>query len=379
MIIVHTHHHYWPVIGGLENAIKYLAEEQVKLGHEVHVITSTYGATERPKDEEINGVHIHRIKATRLIYPDLTIPREIPNEILRKADIIHAWSHNSYFNYTILRNSRINNHVVYFIGVDYLKHHVNPLIRTIGYTYQVLITKKVKKITNKALTTNQYEHELLKQKYGIEATVIPHGIPKHYLENNENTAYVRSKYNIGNSKFILYVGRIDPLKGIDLLIRSYKSLISEGAIKDVKLVIAGTGNKKYYNKLIKLTKDLKLSENVIFTGFVSEEDKIALIDESEFVILPSKHAGESYPLILFETLARNKPLVATNVGSIPRLSMPHTIITEPSVKALKNTITNLLSNPEMIKEITRKARESKSQYLRTWSEIAILMTEIYRE
>jgi glycogen synthase len=48
--IIHIHHHYWPVIGGLENVVKALAEGMAKLGHEVHVGTSTYGAETRPKD-----------------------------------------------------------------------------------------------------------------------------------------------------------------------------------------------------------------------------------------------------------------------------------------------------------------------------------------
>jgi len=74
MKIVHIHHHYWPVIGGLENVVKALAEGMAKLGHEVHVITSTHGAEGRPREEEINGVHIRRIRSVRFGYPDLTRP-----------------------------------------------------------------------------------------------------------------------------------------------------------------------------------------------------------------------------------------------------------------------------------------------------------------
>jgi len=41
MKIVHVAHHYWPVIGGIENVVRGLAESMIKLGHEVHVVTST--------------------------------------------------------------------------------------------------------------------------------------------------------------------------------------------------------------------------------------------------------------------------------------------------------------------------------------------------
>jgi len=84
MKIVHINHHYWPVIGGLENVVKALAEGIAKLGHEVHVITSTYGAEGRPKEETVNGVNVHRVRSVRLGYPDLTYPLEYPQRPAQK-------------------------------------------------------------------------------------------------------------------------------------------------------------------------------------------------------------------------------------------------------------------------------------------------------
>ena len=49
MRIIHVYHQYWPVIGGLENVVKALAESMARLGHEVHVVASTYGAEGRPR------------------------------------------------------------------------------------------------------------------------------------------------------------------------------------------------------------------------------------------------------------------------------------------------------------------------------------------
>jgi hypothetical protein len=56
--------------------VKALAEGMAKLGHEVHVITSTYSAEGRPREEAVNGVHVHRIRSVRIGYPDLTYPLE---------------------------------------------------------------------------------------------------------------------------------------------------------------------------------------------------------------------------------------------------------------------------------------------------------------
>jgi len=64
MIIIHIVTQYYPVIGGIERVVQRIAEEQAKLGHEVHVITSRYGAKGRPKEEIINGVYVIELRRT---------------------------------------------------------------------------------------------------------------------------------------------------------------------------------------------------------------------------------------------------------------------------------------------------------------------------
>jgi glycogen synthase len=106
MEIVHVHHHYWPIVGRLENVVRALAEGMAKQGHEVYVMTSTYGAKEKSREEIINGVHMRRAKSMRLSYPDLTYPLEYPMSILKDTDIVQAYSQNSFFTYTIAKRSR---------------------------------------------------------------------------------------------------------------------------------------------------------------------------------------------------------------------------------------------------------------------------------
>ena len=76
--------------------VKYLAEEQVRLGHEVTVVTSSVGITDSPREEVINGVRVIRLRPSKLIYNDLTAPFEGPD--IKEVDIIHVHSQNSYFS-----------------------------------------------------------------------------------------------------------------------------------------------------------------------------------------------------------------------------------------------------------------------------------------
>jgi glycosyltransferase involved in cell wall biosynthesis len=88
MRILHIVDFYYPKLGGLEIAVQRLAEEQVKLGHEVKVITSDIGAGDRLREEVINGVEVIRVRSIKLLYDDLTIPLEKP--LVKDVDVIKS-------------------------------------------------------------------------------------------------------------------------------------------------------------------------------------------------------------------------------------------------------------------------------------------------
>jgi len=290
-----------------------IGEELAKIGHEIHIVTSTLGAEGRPRLEEINGIYVHRVRAWTFHYPDLTIPREMPLELFRRADVVQGWSQNSFFTYRILKEAKkLSKPVaIYFIGVDYLRSHYNPLIRVFGYRYQVWITKRFAEIVDLALVTNEYDREILKERYGLESVVLPHGVDEVYLKAPNMAEKFREKYRI-EGRVISYIARIHPTKGLDLLIKAFAEVVRQ--VPDAVLVIAGKGDEGYLRKCLKLADKLGIKDKIRYLGYISEEDKIALIDASEVVVLPTRHAGESYPLLLGEVVSRDKPMVVTNIS-----------------------------------------------------------------
>jgi len=316
MKIVHVHHHHWPVVGGLERAIKSIAKELIKLGHDVHVITSMFGAEGRPREEVVDNVYIHRVEALRLHFPDLTIPLKVPREVLEKADVIICWNQNSYFTYRVCKDAKrlIKPLAVYFIGVDYLKHHYNPFIRVFGFPYQKWITQKIARLADVALTTNEYEKKLLEDKYSVNAIVLPHGIDEEYLKLPNMAETFRKKYGI-YGRIITYIGRIHPTKGLDLLVKAFAKVSKSEP--DLILLIAGKGDVRYLKECINVAKKLNIENKIRYLGYLPEEDKIGLIDSSEVIVLPSRHSGENYSLVIDEAKARGKPLVVSNYGMLP--------------------------------------------------------------
>jgi len=136
MRIAHVVHSYFPRIGGIERAVQHLAEEQVKLGHEVTVITSNVDVVGSPKEEIVNGVSVVRLRSSKLLYNDLTIPREGPP--VKGVDIIHAHSQNSLFSITVAEKlkDRVRAKVAfYFMAVDAFRGHPNFFVRLFAPYY----------------------------------------------------------------------------------------------------------------------------------------------------------------------------------------------------------------------------------------------------
>jgi len=371
MIVVQVFHSFYPVLGGIERAMQRIGEELARMGHEVHIVTSALGAEGRPRFEEINRVYVHRVRARTFHYPDLTIPREIPLEPLRRADIVQGWNQNSFFTYRVLRKAKELGKPVamYFIGVDYLRNHYNPLIRVFGYRYQVWITKKFAEIVDLALVTNEYDKEVLRERYGLDSVVLPHGVDEAYLRTPNMAERFREKYKI-EGRIVAYIARIHPTKGLDLLIRAFAEVVKH--VPDAVLVVAGKGDEGYLKKCLKVADKLKIKDRVRYLGYIPEEDKVALIDAAEVVVLPTRHAGESYPLLLDEVASRRKLMIVTNVSRAlaSRARDLGMIVVYPSAKHIAEAIADVLKGGR---------KTMKTPPLHTWSEIALALIRIYSE
>ncbi|AFK50617.1 glycosyl transferase group 1 [Thermogladius calderae 1633] len=373
MKIIHVHHHYWPVIGGLENVVKALAEGMARLGHEVHVVTSTYGAEGRPREEVINGVHIHRVKSIRLGYPDLTYPLEVPRGILRDADVVHGHSQNSLFTVEMIREAKRlgARTVIHFMAVDSFNDHPSRLIRLLAPYYGRWSVRKAIEASDVRLVKSFRDMEILRNRYGIEAEYVPDGVDEGLLRKPNMAVEFRRKFGI-QGPLIVYVGRLHKLKGIDVLIRALA--IATKKEPSLKAVIAGPGDQRPYREL---ADKLGISDKVLFTGFVDEDTKVGAIDASIALTLPSvSDHVEVFSLAITEAWAREKPVIASAVGEIPyRVKhMVNGLLVPPGdPKALAEAMIALVQDRELSVRLGMEGRKS----VFTWDEIVSKLLNIY--
>jgi len=121
----------------------------------------------------------------------------------------------------------------------------------------------------------------------------------------------RRRLGWDNRPVILFVGRIEPLKGIDQLIRAMQLIKSTA-----RLVVVGgdESSSAEITRLKQLTDELNLTDSVVFNGRVPHEELPVYYSAADVCAVPSYH--ESFGLVALEALACGTPVVATDVGSL---------------------------------------------------------------
>jgi isopentenyl-diphosphate delta-isomerase len=167
-----------------------------------------------------------------------------------------------------------------------------------------------------------------------------------------------------NDKIILFAGRIVPVKGLYYLLLAFTNLIK--AHPNAKLIIAGRSMMSHYHKIIdKLVILYQLSDSIIFTGYVPQNEMYKYYNMSDIVIVPSTY--EPFGMVNIQAVAANKPLISSDVaGSIevikdyPALKIIPAFNVEKIKKALSELLTGDIKTEsfdvkELLKEMSWKA------------------------
>lgn len=125
----------------------------------------------------------------------------------------------------------------------------------------------------------------------------------------------RDHLGYGDERNILFVGRLEPLKGLDNLFRAVASL--EGLAKITLNVVGGDENSQEKARLQTLAIRMKLTQSVNFIGSVSQDELPYHYNAADVCVLPSHY--ESFGLAALEAAACGRPVVASDVGGLPAI------------------------------------------------------------
>jgi len=220
------------------------------------------------------------------------------------------------------------------------------------------------------IATTEKEKEELILHYGASPeriSVIPCGVNLELFQPMDKEMAKR-QLGFSDDKIILFVGRIEPLKGIDQLLRAMTYLQNS---QGLRLVIIGGDEHSQYEmeRLQKLSRALHIEGSVTFPGLIKHEKLPYFYSAADVCVIPSYY--ESFGLVALESMACGTPVVATNVGDLK--SIIHQVDTgyvvmDNAPHHLAEKIALLLSKPSPDMKSVLSIRESVTGF--SWSNIA---------
>ncbi|MGI0010892.1 MAG: glycosyltransferase, partial [Nitrosopumilaceae archaeon] len=156
------------------------------------------------------------------------------------------------------------------------------------------------------------------------------------------------------NKYLLFLSRIDKKKGLELLLHSFKKI--RDANQNIFLIIAGSGENAYTEEIKKLVSDLHITEVVRFTGFVSEDEKLELLESAKVFVLTSH--SDVHPVAVQEALTMGVPVIITKNSDYPEVEEYNAgILVDEDEQSVFNAIMNLLSNENKLLHMSNNAKE----------------------
>jgi len=292
---------YYPFPGGVSEHLYSLSKYLRKRGHEVWILTTSYGKD----DGKFNG-YVHRIGRV-LILPlnksqiTLTFDPLLPLKVLRflremRFDIVHThgplapnlpgWT-TILSPYPVVSTFHTS-----FVGFNWYK---------VAKIFFTPVWKKIKV----AIAVSETAKKLMEPYFKGDYEIIPNGVDTERFKQDGERHEIYSKIN---GKTVLFVGRLEPRKGPDLLLKAFISRKKDFEKENVHLIFAGEGPLK--ESLMKMVPE-GLKNRVHFLGFVPFEDLPKIYRGADVYTSPAI-GGETFGLVLVEAMASGVPVVAAN-------------------------------------------------------------------
>lgn len=300
MKILHIYKDYFPVVGGIENHIRSLAEAQAARGHVVTVLV--HSRDRHTHVEVINGVRV--IFAARwLTISSTPVGIAMPRLVAREtADIVHLhfpypWGElANYFGGHATRTVMTYHSDI--IRQKYTRALYSPLMwRILGRVDRIIAT-----------SPNYVASSPILRRFAEKCSVVPLGINPAPFERADGVAARQIRAGVGGEgPLFLFVGHLRYYKGVGCLIQALPKL------PNAHLLVVGTGPMERVWR--EETRACAVQDRVIFAGAVSDAELPAYYAACDVFVLPASERSEAFGIVQLEAMAAGKPVVSTEIGT----------------------------------------------------------------
>jgi len=368
--------------GGPVSIAYNLSKRLLEKGHSVTVYTTdTLNSSNRIKESEetIGGVKIRRFKnwsngiaSKHKIFLSPSMISGIRNN-LNEFDVVHMFEYRT-----------IQNVIVHYYAK---KYHIPYILQAHGSLPRIIGKQELKQIYDRfwgyrllrdaakliALTpveTEQY------RKMGIsdeKIETVPNGIDLAEFEKLPPRGKFRRKYGVApDQKMVLFLARLHKIKGPDLLVRAFASIVPR--LKDAKLMIVGP-DEGYLPALKKLAKELNIESNIHFIGPLYGKEKLEAYVDADVYVLPSVY--ETFPVSVLEACACGTPVILSDrCGIAGMIDGQAGLVVSYDKDQLSNAILSMLSSEAMRQKFAERGKSLVREKF-SWAKIAEQVERIY--
>jgi glycosyltransferase involved in cell wall biosynthesis len=252
-------------------------------------------------------------------------------------------------------------------------HDVKPLVFPEIYSGSERLRHGVTRI-DRVITDSQASKQDIVRLLGIpedKVDVAYLGISEAFFTTRPNRSALK-KFFV-DQDYILYVGSGDPTKNLHCLLKAYSALPAE-LLFGYNLVLVGDLKKN--TPLLKDIKELKLSNRVILTGRVDEQDLIQLYHHASLFVYPSLYEGFGLPVL--EAMASGVSVITSKVSSLPEVVGEAGVLINPqNTDELRDEIIRVLTDQAQ-QDRMRKAGLDRAREF-TWEKTAKLTVTSYHK
>lgn len=355
--------------GGYAHRTFELARALRKLGHEVLLVATDYKfGPDAVSETKGYGTILFRTLMSRFFVPELN--REQTNLALASVSLVHLMGYWSVLNVWLARKAVAR-------GIPYVVCPAGALppigrSRLLKHLFHLLVGKRMIRDAKRVIAVTAKEAMELRE-FGVNGDkidIVPNGVPEHFFAQ-ANADGIRPKLGVGTAPYILFVGRLNPIKGPDLLLEAY--LASDAPELGIHLVLAGP-DEGLRNSLQKIANLARASGLVHFPGFLNQDEKQQAYAGCLFLAVPSR--SEAMSLVALEAAAMGRPVLMTDCCGFDEVAeIGGGLVVPADSSKIALGIKSLLARPSAERDGmgTRLRDHVQSKY--TWHELASSLIE----
>lgn len=339
-------------------------------GAECAILTLDVGLDSRHLDE-LSGIPVTALRCVLPRYYIFPLPEPRVTELVRWADVIHVMNHWTLLNAVVYRAARRTGrpYVVCPAGALRIYGRSNLLKKL----YSKSIGNRI--IQNAAACVAIADNEIDRfRHYGVRddhIALIPNGVDPDAFRAADPKAF-RKKFGIDDLPFILFMGRLNPIKGPDLLLQAFCQV--KGLFDDLQLVFAGPDGGMLAT-LKTMAHQADVADRVHFIGHISGSDKAGAYSAARLLVIPSRQ--EAMSIVVLEAGVCGTPVLITDECGFNEVeNIGGGRVVGASAKALESGLLEMLKDPASLRRVGLKLKDHVIQHF-LWESTARSYLELF--